>query len=154
MTPVPAPIPVPVPTPAQRLDRRWADHTPDDPFVQLDREWATLCARRRHRDTVRRWAAREPELAGVEDLDALVPACRETRSAYAPAVLRLARSSDDLAARVLLQLLVPGLLQTADALHRPGQGSSRHELRLEVISVAWMQIAAIAAVLPAPARPA
>ena len=145
MAPVPTPVPRSRPVAAQRVDRRWADHDPDDPFVRLDCEWATLCARRRHRATLRRWAATEPELAGAESLNAFVPACPDTRRAYMPAVLRLVRGGDELAARVLLQMLVPGLLQTADALHRPGLGPRRREVRLDVLSVAWTQVAAIAA---------
>lgn len=126
----------------------------DTPFARLDREWATLYARRRHRSTARRWAAREPALADVDDLGQLITDDVEARRVYAAAVLRLVRAGDELAGRALLQLLVPGLARLASDLSCDlATSRRRQELESDVISVAWMQIAAIASGASAARQP-
>ena len=80
---------------------------------QLDREWADLDRSPTTAGVLERWGAKEPALAGLGSLGAVL---RERQSGRAPEVLSaLARlaADDELAARTLLHALVPGLLALA-----------------------------------------
>jgi hypothetical protein len=83
------------------------------PFDALDAEWALLC-RRHHRSTVvASWARRHPALATAVRLDDVIPPAGVDRRPACQALAALAGEGDDLAARALLQLLVPGLVRLA-----------------------------------------
>lgn len=106
-------------------------------FRRLDHEWSALCRRhRRQRVALDDWAAREPALAGVVRLDEVVPPPGVDRTARFDALRRLTRSGDALAARALLQLLVPGLARLAARLATRGGPAPD-----EVVGVAWTHIA-------------
>ncbi|MDP9420263.1 MAG: hypothetical protein M3P53_08985 [Actinomycetota bacterium] len=103
----------------------------------LDREWAELQASPAARAALPRWSEAEPALAGFACLgDILVE--RQANPEVAPAILAaLARlaASDKLAARTLLQALVPGLV----ALARGPLAGDRTCLD-ELVSLAWERI--------------
>lgn len=83
-------------------------------LAALDREWAELDRSSKAADALDRWAMTEPELAGLRTLGSVLSA--RTDAAAAPAILgALARlaSYDDLAARTLLQAVIPGLVRLA-----------------------------------------
>jgi DNA-directed RNA polymerase specialized sigma24 family protein len=83
------------------------------PFDALDADWAMLCWRHRRSSVVAGWARQEPALASVVRLgDVILPAGVDRRP-YCDALAALAAAGDDLAARALLQLLVPGLVRLA-----------------------------------------
>jgi DNA-directed RNA polymerase specialized sigma24 family protein len=82
------------------------------PFDALDAEWALLCRRHRRSTVVAGWA-RQPALATVARLDDVIPPPGVDRRPYCQALAALAADGDDLAARALLQLLVPGLARLA-----------------------------------------
>ncbi|MDP9388343.1 MAG: hypothetical protein M3Q48_10680 [Actinomycetota bacterium] len=103
----------------------------------LDREWAELEASPAARAALARWSEDEPALAGFACLGHIL-AERKANPAVAPAILAgLARlaASDELAARTLLQALVPGLV----ALARGPLGGDRTCLD-ELVSLAWERI--------------
>jgi DNA-directed RNA polymerase specialized sigma24 family protein len=83
------------------------------PFDALDAEWALWCRRHRRSDVVTRWARRQPALAIAARLDDVIPGPGIDRRPYCQALAALAADGDDLAARALLQLLVPGLVRLA-----------------------------------------
>lgn len=84
------------------------------PFDALDAEWASLCRRhRRHREIVAGWARQEPVLSAVTRLGDVVPPRGVDRRPWCQALGRLAAGGDDLAARAVLQLLVPGMVRIA-----------------------------------------
>jgi hypothetical protein len=84
-----------------------------DPFVALDAEWASLCRHHRRTDVVKRWAKTEPAFKGVSQLADVIAASRVNGPELCEALARLHRAGDELAARVLLQVLVPGLVVLA-----------------------------------------
>jgi hypothetical protein len=110
-----------------------------DPFRKLDADWAYLC--RRHRDSTRvtRWARSEPELTDVGQLADVIPPRGVDRMPRFAALARLTASGDELAARALLQLLVPGLVLITTDL------GNRDEVVSAVVSTAWLHIARIRA---------
>jgi hypothetical protein len=83
------------------------------PFDALDAEWALLCRRHRRSAVVNRWARRQQVLANLAWLDDVIPPPDADRRPYCQALAALAADGDDLAARALLQLLVPGLVRLA-----------------------------------------
>ena len=99
------------------------------PFEALDADWALICRRRHRSEILDRWAAQEPALVGIGDLDALVPAPGVDRGPITCAVDRLHVLGDDLAGRALLQLLVPGMIRMAAAW--------RHRLDATVGETGW-----------------
>jgi hypothetical protein len=83
------------------------------PFDALDAEWATLCWRHRRSTVIAHWGRQHPALASVTRLGDVIPPAGVDRRPYCQALAVLAASGDDLAARALLQLLIPGLVRLA-----------------------------------------
>jgi hypothetical protein len=104
---------------------------------ELDAEWRELGHSLEGRRRMRAWASMLPALGGYADLQELLDA-RAARPADAQDILlALARLSpiDDLAARVLLQALVPGLVRLAVNI-----GPDDPAVREELVSLAWERI--------------
>ena len=87
--------------------------TETNPFDELDADWAVLCRRHRRSVVVARWALAEPALGAARALADVIPGAMADRADACEALARLAAQGDDLAARALLQLLLPGLVRTA-----------------------------------------
>jgi DNA-directed RNA polymerase specialized sigma24 family protein len=81
-------------------------------FAALDADWERWCRHCRRADGMAEWG-REPALSGLAALAEVVPPPGEDRAVLCRAVGRLAAEGDALAARALLQLLVPGLAAMA-----------------------------------------
>lgn len=112
----------------------------EDPMNQtlatLDHEWDAIKASPASCEALREWGRLEPTLDGLADLDHLLK--ERTRSEAAPAMLSaLARlaAHDQLAARTLLQALVPGLLRFATTGCRDDPTAFE-----ELIAIAWVRI--------------
>ena len=105
-------------------------------LAALDREWAELDRSPAGAEALQRWTQAEPALAGIPTLDALLAARTDTTAA--PGILgALARLAvdDHVAARALLQALVPGLVRLAST------ACADDPLALdELISLAWERI--------------
>jgi hypothetical protein len=84
------------------------------PSDALDAEWAVLCRRHRRSPVVATWARQQPALASLACLSDAIPPRGVDRRSYCQALAALAAAGDDLAARALLQLLLPGLVRLAD----------------------------------------
>lgn len=84
------------------------------PSDALDAEWAVLCRRHRRSPVVADWARRQPVLASLARLTDVIPPPGVDRRPYCQALATLAAEGDDVAARALLQLLLPGLVRLAD----------------------------------------
>jgi hypothetical protein len=103
---------------------------------QLDREWDELASSPRARCAVRRWASAHSALAGNRDLAEILAARRV--SARAPAILEalaVLAPRDELAARTLLQALLPGLVCLASR-----SGNDDPAAIDELVSLAWERI--------------
>jgi DNA-directed RNA polymerase specialized sigma24 family protein len=83
------------------------------PFDALDAEWALLCRRHRRSPAVADWARTQPALASMARLSDAIPPSGVDRRPHCRALADLAAAGDGLAARALLQLLVPGLVRLA-----------------------------------------
>lgn len=129
-----------------------------NPFRALDREWAVLGMSARARAALRRWAESEPVLAAYSSPAGVVTACQhrgdpERSSALLGAVLRLAH--DDLAARTVLQAVLPSLAarawRGASQARGPGAdlGECVEELNAEVLAAACERIRDLAGATPA-----
>ncbi|WCO66318.1 hypothetical protein PO878_17600 [Iamia majanohamensis] len=102
----------------------------------LDREWDRIATGPLARRTVIRWANTHEALAGLVDLDDVLAARRD--AGRADPVLRALvtmAADDDLAARTLLQALLPGLVHLART-----TGNDDHNAVEELISIAWERI--------------
>jgi hypothetical protein len=128
-----------------------------NPFRSLAREWATLGANPSARTALRRWSEAEPVLAGFDSPAAVVARCQhrgDPRSANAllGALLRLA--DDDLAARAVLQAVLPSLAGRAWRRRWEGAvGVGRmwddvEELDVDMIAYAVERIAELAGTSP------
>ncbi|MEW6470936.1 MAG: hypothetical protein AB1679_01580 [Actinomycetota bacterium] len=128
-------------------------------FRSLDVEWTRLGGTAAARAALARWATQEPVLADLDDPAAVVEVCRrhkdpERCNAVVGALLRLA--DDDLAARTLLQALLPGLLTRAARgtwLARPTSQCSTlwdgpEELGQELVAELWQRIRTLAGTSP------
>jgi hypothetical protein len=109
------------------------DPSPTGLLARLDCEWQHLTASRSAATALRQWGAREPALAGWADLEQLRAAVHDrTDPARADrllsALVRLAAvdgHDDQLAARTVMQLLVPGAVRLArDVLPMSGDNAS------------------------------
>jgi DNA-directed RNA polymerase specialized sigma24 family protein len=83
-----------------------------DVFERLDQEWRRLCSRPELGERSRTWAAAEPVLSGCHDASAMVGRVtwsgrRATTEASAVLAALLRQAGDPLAARALLQALLP-----------------------------------------------
>jgi hypothetical protein len=102
----------------------------------LDREWSVLATSPNARRSVIRWARRHSSLAGLSDLQEVLDRRRD--QALAPDVLRALAAmapDDDLAARCLLQALIPGLVCLAAR-----SGNDDPAALDEMVSLAWERI--------------
>jgi hypothetical protein len=107
-------------------------------FDALDREWAALVRSPDAAAALRRWSS-APELA-APDLDTLVAAiwrALKTDADRACAQLAGRAPSDKIAARVLLQVLRPGLRNLG---RRLALGGSFDDVDQELLSLAWERI--------------
>lgn len=105
-------------------------------LTKLDREWDAIKASPASRAALLRWGQREPALDELNDLGHLLD--KRTSPEEAPAILSaLARlaAHDELAARTLLQALVPGLLRLASTVCRDDPTSFE-----ELVAFAWERI--------------
>jgi hypothetical protein len=102
----------------------------------LDREWATLAPSRTARRCLRRWAHDHPVFDGLDDLDALLER-RRAPGASGPILSALAAlaPADEVAARTLLQALIPGLVYVYQAV-----GAGDPTVLNDVLANAWMTI--------------
>ena len=106
-------------------------------LAALDREWTELSGSPASIEALERWSRSEPVLTGLPSLSAILEE-RRSVTAAAPALLAaLARLApdDELAARTLLQALVPGLLTLATT------ACTDDPLAFdEMVSLAWERI--------------
>ena len=105
-------------------------------FQQLDEEWTHLVRSRHTRRCLAEWSKSSPQLRGLDDLDALVEhANRRGRDHESDQVLiALARRAgvDDLAARTLLQALMPGMRWLARRYHTLASAAGEDPVSLVV----------------------
>lgn len=113
----------------------------DGLFAILDHDWHDLLQRRSTRHCYRTWQDEDHVFAGHGSLDDLMNALRrQHHPADADLVLAaLARraATDDLAARTLLQALLPGLRSIANVHYWL---APREELEASLVAVAWEHI--------------
>lgn len=126
----------------------------------LDLEWETLGASPPYRSALARWAEREPALAGPSSPAEVVAGChsradRVAANAVVGALLRLA--GDPLAARSVLQAILPGLaargakgmFMARPSRLCPAAWDGFEELGQELVATAWERIADLAGTSPA-----
>jgi DNA-directed RNA polymerase specialized sigma24 family protein len=102
----------------------------------LDSEWSRLSDSRDARTAVWRWGLTQPALRGLANLDDVL--VRRRDPAEAPAALSALAAlapTDCVAARTLLQALVPGLLRLAGT-----AGYDDPSAMAEMLSLAWERI--------------
>ena len=101
----------------------------------LDAEWKELAASPEGRRALIRWTNDHDVLVGLHDLNDVV-ACRYEEIAY-DVLLILARRSptDEIAARTLFQMLLPGLVSLVGTV---GQGD--YDAQDEIVALAWERI--------------
>ncbi len=105
-------------------------------LMSLDAEWRQLARSGRARRALRQWSIAHPVLRGLPDLDGLLERRRDDHAA--PAILRalaVLAPGDDLAARTLLQALLPGLVRLAGI-----AGYDDPAAIEELVSLAWERI--------------
>jgi hypothetical protein len=110
-------------------------------FDALDREWAVLVVSPATRSALRRWSD-DPVLARYPDLGALIRALRRgardpERTNQILAALTRRAVGDDLAARTMLQALIPGLVNVTKRL---GGAILDEELEAQVLTEAFDRI--------------
>lgn len=106
-------------------------------LTELDREWRDLCRATTSHTALKQWASTEAALAGLLTLDAVLVERKDDADA-APAILAaLARLAvdDRLAARTLLQAMLPGLVKLAATCWADDPDALE-----ELVSLAWVRI--------------
>ena len=105
-------------------------------LMSLDAEWRRLARSPRARRALRRWALDDPALNELRDLDQLLERRRNPDAAHAVlTALAALAPTDDLAARTLLQALLPGLVRLA------GTAAYDDPTAIEeMVSLAWERI--------------
>jgi DNA-directed RNA polymerase specialized sigma24 family protein len=102
----------------------------------LDEEWRGLAATESSRKALHRWAGDYPALAGLPDLDGVLDRRRNAdQAAGVLAALAALAPDENLAARVLLQALLPGIVCMAAT-----AGSDDPAAIEEMLSLAWERI--------------
>ena len=103
---------------------------------ELDREWSELATSPRARRALIRWSNSHHALVGQRDLLEVLTARREPGRALAVlAALAALAPTDELAARTLLQALVPGLVCLSSS-----SGNDDPAAIEELVSLAWERI--------------
>lgn len=110
---------------------------------QLDQEWERIASSPRGRRAVRRWALGEPPLAGLGSLGALVERANERghveeSDAILLVLLRHA-NEDDLAARTVLQAMMPAVKNLTAKFSTCGAWSPE-ETAAVVVAAMWERI--------------
>lgn len=107
-------------------------------FDALDRNWSAFAARPEVSAALDRWSA-TPELAAasLEDLVAAIWAADKADADRACAALAARAPADEIAARVLLQVLRPGLRNLG---RRLALGASFDDVDHELLALAWERI--------------
>ena len=112
-------------------------------LVQLDREWERIADSPAGRRAVRRWAEREPLLAGVRSLRQLVELVNvRGRAEESDAILLVVlhdAASDDLAARTVLQAMMPAVKNLTAKFSTCGAWSAE-ETAAVVVAAMWERI--------------
>ncbi|MET0145241.1 MAG: hypothetical protein ABW328_10725 [Ilumatobacteraceae bacterium] len=107
--------------------------------ARLDREWRTISHRTRIVATVRSWEVTDVPFDDLDELLALagyrVPLSTESNDVLLRIVQRAA--TDDLAARIVLQRILPGLLSQVSRRRAFGDRDSGFE---ELLGAAWLAI--------------
>jgi hypothetical protein len=103
----------------------------------LGRDWRALARSPRVRRRLRQWGEQQPALAGYYDLDQLLDGRYSAPGAAQAILLGLARLApyDELAARTLLQALIPGLVRLAQT-----KDADDPMARDELVAIAWVRI--------------
>lgn len=102
----------------------------------LDEEWATVASSPAARRALMRWTARHPELGRVHSVDDFVDTrARPDWGDQALRVLAAEASTDQIAARTLLQALLGGLVCLASRTHH-----SDPDAIGELVAIAWNRI--------------
>jgi hypothetical protein len=102
----------------------------------LDAEWRWLTRTSRARPALRQWSIAHPALRGLADLDELLERRRDDQAASAILrALAVLAPADDLAARTLLQALLPGLVRLAGMVGYDDPAAIE-----EMVSLAWERI--------------
>ena len=103
----------------------------------LDAEWRELAHSPRVRRRLRQWGRLHPALAGYPDLHEMLEARQAGPGAAQAILLGLARLAphDELAARALLQALIPGIVRLAMTKDRDDPMA-----REELVAIAWVRI--------------
>lgn len=122
----------------------------------LQDEWGAVADSSRYREALGRWQVTEPDLAGFSSPAGVVVWCRaqpDPREANRPVGALLRVAGDPLAARTLLQLIIPGLtVRIGRAMGREAQcrrmAGVKDELVQEVVAAAWERIVALAGTSP------
>jgi excisionase family DNA binding protein len=117
-------------------------------FAQLEREWAVVASDMMAFRSLRAWAVAVPGLDGFASLAELVATVSHMgdpdRSCRLLANLLVIADGDDLAARAVLQAIVPGLRQAAKRrwLWQTGGGpwGSADDIAAEAVSAGWAAI--------------
>lgn len=105
-------------------------------LYDLDREWEIVAAAPASRRRFIRWVATHPDLEGLESLDDLLVARRDpTRAPALLQVLAALAPTDKLAARTLLQAVVPGIVCFAARSAKEDPQAIE-----EMVSLAWERI--------------
>ena len=89
--------------------KRWTEGV----IGQLNAEWDHLCVDLRTADEVAGWRTTEPALAGLTDLSELTSYVGRNPDAVLLALLRLGHAGHQLAARAVLQAMVPKIVRIA-----------------------------------------
>ena len=107
------------------------------PILQrLDQEWSELATSPRARRALIRWANTNRHLAGNRDLEDVLASRRDpARSAPVLKALAVLAPHDDIAARTLLQAMIPGVVRLSTV-----AGNDDPAAIDELISLAWERI--------------
>lgn len=105
-------------------------------LTRLDAEWTRISRSPEGGPALRRWAHSHPALGQVRDLDEVLARRRSPEAAQGVlAALAALAPRDALAARTLLQALVPGLLRLASCIANDDPSAMD-----EMVSLAWARV--------------
>jgi len=105
-------------------------------FAALDREWPVFARSAKVAAALTRWERAEPALAGFAGVDDIL-ACRRDpqRGPAVLAALVIRAAADEVAARVVLQAMLPGLVRLTSE-----TGDGDPDAAGQVLAIAWERI--------------